>query len=74
VAPVIVEQRLVRIRCRTCDGVGCRACRNTGFNGRTGIFGVVTSTGKSTTLVEDGLRKVVAGETTHEEVAWATVA
>ncbi len=74
VAPVIVEQRLVRIRCRKCDGVGCHACRNTGFNGRTGIFGVVTSTGKPTTIVEDGLRKVVAGETTHEEVAWATVA
>ena len=74
VAPVIVEQRLVRIRCEKCDGIGCPACRKTGFRGRTGIFGVITSTGGSTTMVADGHRKVIAGQTTHEEIAWATVA
>jgi len=73
VAPVIVEQRLVRVRCMKCDGAGCGACRNTGFDGRTGIFGVVTSAGECTTIVGDGLRKVIAGQTTHEEVACATM-
>ncbi len=74
VSPVIVEQRLVRVRCTKCDGARCSACRNTGFNGRTAIFGVLTSTGESMSIVGDGLRKVVAGRTTHEEVVWATVA
>lgn len=72
VAPMIVEQRLVRTRCGTCGGVGCDTCRKTGFRGRTGIFGVVTSAGESTSLVGDGHRKVIAGQTTHREVEWAT--
>ena len=73
VAPLIVEQRLVRIRCAKCGGGGCGNCRNTGFSGRTGIFGISTVTDELTTMVGDGLRKVIAGQTTHEEVAWATV-
>jgi general secretion pathway protein E len=73
VAPLIVEQRLVRVRCAECDGRGCGVCSNTGFRGRTGIFGVATMDHGLTSMTGDGLRKVIAGQTTHQEVSWATV-
>ena len=72
VDPLIVEQRLVRVRCTECGGSGCAECRDSGFRGRTGIFGVSTIRDELTTMVGDGIRKTIAGQTTHEEVRWAT--
>jgi general secretion pathway protein E len=34
----VLAQRLVRKRCTDCHGVGCFACGQTGYAGRTGIF------------------------------------
>jgi type IV pilus assembly protein PilB len=72
-------------------GRGCPACHQTGYQGRTGIFEVLSVTDKIKSLVlqgapdnvirqsaieagmhsigEDGLRKVLAGRTTLEEVS-----
>lgn len=33
-----VSQRLVRLYCTTCKGLGCEACFNTGYKGRQGLF------------------------------------
>ena len=71
-APLILDQRLVRTVCRRCEGAGCERCRGTGFRGRTGIFGASTAEIELTSMIGDGLCKVIAGQTTHEEVTWAT--
>ncbi|HSW16825.1 MAG TPA: ATPase, T2SS/T4P/T4SS family [Ramlibacter sp.] len=34
----VLAQRLVRKRCTHCQGAGCQACGQTGYQGRTGIF------------------------------------
>jgi general secretion pathway protein E len=34
----VLAQRLVRKRCVSCQGVGCKPCGQTGYHGRTGIF------------------------------------
>jgi general secretion pathway protein E/type IV pilus assembly protein PilB len=79
---------------RLYKGVGCRACRQTGYRGRTGIHEllvtgdpirelVVDRVNASrirqegiargmTTLRKDGWRKVLAGQTTVEEIARVT--
>jgi type IV pilus assembly protein PilB len=50
-------------------GRGCDKCRGTGYKGRIGIFEIFTLR----TLREDGLRKVMAGMTTPEEVILSTM-
>ena len=42
---LVIAQRLVRVTCAHCDGVGCEQCRD-GFSGRRGIFEIVNSTNK----------------------------
>jgi type IV pilus assembly protein PilB len=37
---LIIAQRLVRIRCTHCDGIGCEFCLQ-GYKGRTGIFEIL---------------------------------
>ncbi|MFP4615523.1 MAG: type II secretion system ATPase GspE [Thiohalorhabdus sp.] len=76
--------------------VGCEACGNTGYRGRTGIYELMTVNeelrhlihdsrgeqtlrqaareGGMTTLREDGIRLVLAGETSLEEVLRVTQA
>lgn len=71
-------------------GQGCKACRETGYRGRTGVFELLANSAPLKTLVaqrasslelyraaraqgfrtmmEDGLRKVLAGITTPDEV------
>lgn len=75
-------------------GAGCKACRNTGFRGRTGIFELMLVTDKMRqmildkagskdieiesrksglrTLREDGIRKVLQGVTTLDEIMGVT--
>jgi len=75
-------------------GKGCKACRNTGYRGRTAIFEILAMNEKiqnrvinkasslelkqeaiangMTTLREDGMRKILDGATTIEEVLRVT--
>ena len=80
----ILAQRLVRIVCTSCRGIGCEACSGTGYTGRTGIFELLTVSDELRPLIanggdlraaagmkslyESGMEKVAAGETTREEV------
>jgi type IV pilus assembly protein PilB len=79
---------------RMYHGIGCSACRSTGYQGRIGIFEVLEITpamGKlitakadtdvllqqamkdgMTTLMDDGIRKVIAGQTTLAEILRVT--
>lgn len=79
---------------RMYHGIGCSACRSTGYQGRIGIFEVLEITpamGKlinaksdtdilhkqamkdgMTTLLEDGIQKVLAGRTTLAEILRVT--
>jgi len=72
VRPLVVEQRLVRLTCTSCHGRGCSRCRATGYSGRTGIFGLTRSSCEITSMVADGLQKMLSGLTSHAEVQWAT--
>jgi general secretion pathway protein E/type IV pilus assembly protein PilB len=54
-------------------GDGCPACRHTGHSGRMGLFETLRGGSLRRTLREDGLRKVLAGLTTLEEVLAETV-
>jgi len=38
----VIAQRLVRTVCADCRGDGCKACRNTGYRGRVGVFELVS--------------------------------
>ena len=40
----VLAQRLVRKRCKHCQGQGCPACGQTGYAGRTGIFELLVAT------------------------------
>ena len=76
VDPLVVSQRLVRTRCAACardrsSGSACPLCGGSGYRGRTGLFELVTAAGTVHSLRADGRRKVTAGITTEEEVAWA---
>jgi len=53
----VLAQRLVRKICQSCQGPGCEACGGAGYQGRTGIFELLT--------VDDSLRQLIhdrAGE------------
>ena len=62
----VLAQRLVRKLCDACRGVGCGACRSTGFRGRVGIFEMIA--------VSDALRDAVAGGATRAELRRLAVA
>ena len=52
-----LAQRLVRKLCGSCHGTGCEACGQTGYQGRTGVFELLT--------VDDAIRALIhrqAGE------------
>ncbi len=70
-APTLLAQRLIRTTCTECRGLGCAACRHTGYRGRTGLFEMVSPGGFRLTLASDGRQKVSCGITTEEEVLWA---
>jgi type IV pilus assembly protein PilB len=79
---LIVAQRLVRSKCRDCDGEGCLSCRRSGFIGRTVIAEVFLITDRFKDLVaqnapssalracmlESGFRPIQ--EDAREKVEW----
>lgn len=76
----VLVQRLVRVKCTTCDGGGCPACINTGYTGRTIVsecayFPAVDDVqammhGEQTwaDMIEDAVDKYRAGVTTETEI------
>lgn len=40
----VLAQRLIRLTCATCHGMGCQECMQSGFKGRAGIYELMTST------------------------------
>ena len=60
----VLAQRLVRKLCTACSGKGCDACGRTGYQGRTGIFELLT--------VDETVRQLIhdrAGEPRIKEAA-----
>ena len=47
----VLAQRLVRKTCTACSGAGCASCGQTGYQGRTGIFELLT--------VDEGMRSLI---------------
>jgi len=48
----VVSQRLVRKRCQVCNAKGCKACRQTGYSGRTVIAEVLRCTPRIKEMIE----------------------
>lgn len=70
-APLVLAQRLVRLRCGECGGSGCDRCLGTGYHGRTGIFEMRAADGRALPFEADAREKVRLGLTTREEATWA---
>ena len=49
----VLAQRLVRKWCTHCHGSGCSVCHQSGYNGRTGIFELLTVDKKTRQLIHD---------------------
>ncbi|MSR36467.1 MAG: type II/IV secretion system protein [Gemmatimonadetes bacterium] len=49
----IMAQRLVRTLCPDCAGRGCERCAGTGYDGRTGLFELLTMTDEIRTLAAE---------------------
>jgi general secretion pathway protein E len=56
----VLAQRLVRKLCPRCHGGGCEECGRTGYQGRTGIFELLT--------VDDPLRALIHARATESEI------
>ena len=40
----VLGQRLIRLQCRSCQGKGCKACSESGYSGRAGIYELMMAT------------------------------
>ena len=49
----VLAQRLVRKTCTACQGAGCAACGHTGYQGRTGIFELLSTDEALRSLIHD---------------------
>jgi general secretion pathway protein E len=49
----VMAQRLVRKLCPTCQGKGCADCSQTGYQGRTGIFELLSTTDALRALIHN---------------------
>lgn len=63
----VLAQRLVRTLCNQCRGVGCAACRATGYHGRVGIHELLIMSDALREAVQHGadtatLRRIASGE------------
>jgi general secretion pathway protein E len=47
----VLAQRLLRKRCTACTGKGCDACGQSGYQGRTGIFELLTTNDEMRALI-----------------------
>lgn len=56
----VVAQRLVRKVCTHCQGKGCAVCAHTGYQGRTGVFELLT--------VDDAMRALIHNRASEAEL------
>ena len=47
----VLAQRLLRKRCNACAGKGCDVCGQSGYQGRTGIFELLTTNDEMRALI-----------------------
>ncbi|MCK5580673.1 MAG: Flp pilus assembly complex ATPase component TadA [Candidatus Omnitrophica bacterium] len=62
----VIAQRLVRVFCKDCKGGGCKACMNTGYKGRTGIYELM--------VPDEQIRELINKKASMEEIHKAAVA
>jgi general secretion pathway protein E len=62
----VLAQRLVRKLCPVCHGSGCAACGTTGYQGRTGVFELMTAS--------DAIRAQIHGRASEAEIREAALA
>ena len=62
----VLAQRLVRVYCGSCQGAGCDACGHTGYQGRTGVFELLT--------VDDGIRAQIHAQAAEADIRTAALA
>jgi general secretion pathway protein E len=61
----VLAQRLVRKLCTHCQGAGCQQCNQTGYQGRTGVFELLSST--------DGIRAMIHNQTSEADIRVAAL-
>jgi general secretion pathway protein E len=62
----VLAQRLVRKICTHCSGAGCKHCGQTGYQGRTGIYELLTTT--------DAIRAQIHNHTSEADIRAAALA
>jgi general secretion pathway protein E len=62
----VMAQRLVRVHCTACRGVGCNACQGSGFKGRRGIFELL--------VVDEPVRRLIQASASLEALQQAAQA
>ena len=61
----VIAQRLVRVFCKDCKGKGCKACLNTGYKGRRGIYELM--------VPDEQIRKLIANKAALDEIRQAVL-
>ncbi len=61
----VIAQRLVRVFCKECKGKGCKACLNTGYKGRRGIYELM--------IPDEQIRKLIANKASLDEIRQAVL-
>ncbi len=61
----VIAQRLVRLFCKGCEGKGCKACLNTGYKGRMGIYELM--------IPNEDIRQLITRKSSAEEIRKAAV-
>jgi general secretion pathway protein E len=62
----VLAQRLVRKLCKHCQGAGCSQCNQTGYQGRTGVFELLSS--------NDDIRAMVHNKVSEADIRTAAIA
>ncbi|OGX37647.1 MAG: type II secretion system protein GspE [Omnitrophica WOR_2 bacterium RIFCSPHIGHO2_02_FULL_50_17] len=61
----VIAQRLVRLFCKGCEGKGCKACLNTGYKGRMGIYELM--------ILNEDIRQLITQKSSSEEIRKAAI-
>ena len=62
----VLAQRLVRLKCKECSGLGCPSCSKTGYRGRISIFELL--------VFDEKIRSLVLNKASAEEIHRAALA
>jgi general secretion pathway protein E len=61
----VLAQRLVRKLCTHCQGAGCQHCNQTGYQGRTGVFELLST--------DDAIRAMIHNQTSEADIRAAAL-